>query len=575
MIAPRYLAAACWLLLAMGGTPARAADPVEATEKPADTPRIQLPPMIAESANAPRWFYVEAGGTEYLSRCSERVTRDFVTAQLRMNQLLRVLVPDSFLVKMDVPAVVILYNQALKQAADEAVARDIEKQREAVPPKGAANLSAPPAAPLEQTVQFLPNLRLDDRDMHGLFAYLDEQSFDGERMTLMAPYVQMTLERRTPMLPPWLIEAVVGVYRRARFSVEPITMRQIVWVTPAETAGLIKDPDRPRALLTAEEMFAADTLAGGRSPKYLQTWRDQVALFFRWALDPQNPDAREAFWRFVARAAEEPATETMFEECFGFGYSDLRDRLSDYLVVAVKEPMRVEPGKLLPLPKITVEQAAPDQVARLRGEWERLEIGYVRTRHPEYAKRYIDQARLTLRRAYDQGDRDPRLLAALGLCEVDAGSDATARPYLEKAAATEVVRPRLYHELARMNFAELVREQPPTRTFPAEAMTRVFAHLRSAARQSPPLPEAYMLFADAWLRCTEPPPAGDLQTLVNGTKLFAWRPAYAFRVALLQAKLGRRDDAAKLLAGAIEYVPDEPTRARFAEFRAKLMASRP
>ena len=42
---------------------------------------------------------------------------------------------------------------------------------------------------------------------------------------------------------------------------------------------------------------------------------------------------------------------------------------------------------------------------------------------PELAPKYLEQARRTLRRAYDRGERDPRLLAVLGLCECDAGNE--------------------------------------------------------------------------------------------------------------------------------------------------------
>ena len=38
--------------------------------------------------------------------------------------------------------------------------------------------------------------------------------------------------------------------------------------------------------------------------------------------------------------------------------------------------------------------------------------------------KYLEQARRTLKRGYDRDERDPRLLAVLGLCEIDAGNDA-------------------------------------------------------------------------------------------------------------------------------------------------------
>ena len=53
---------------------------------------------------------------------------------------------------------------------------------------------------------------------------------------------------------------------------------------------------------------------------------------------------------------------------------------------------------------------------------------------------------------YVRGERDPRLLAALGLDEKLAGHDERARKFLEAAAAGIAVRARAWLELARLRF---------------------------------------------------------------------------------------------------------------------------
>jgi len=53
------------------------------------------------------------------------------------------------------------------------------------------------------------------------------------------------------------------------------------------------------------------------------------------------------------------------------------------------------------LPDFEVERATSNEIARLRGEWERLAIGHVQRRLPRVREPYIAQARRTLRRAYD------------------------------------------------------------------------------------------------------------------------------------------------------------------------------
>ncbi len=83
------------LVLAVGASDlslrARAAD----TRSAASTPPIVLPPMLVEeSKSSVPWWYVNVGGTEFLSRCSRFTTEEFVDAWLNRMQLMRVLVPD-------------------------------------------------------------------------------------------------------------------------------------------------------------------------------------------------------------------------------------------------------------------------------------------------------------------------------------------------------------------------------------------------------------------------------------------------------------------------------------------------
>lgn len=537
-------------------------------------PIVQLPPMlVAGSSNVRSWLYVQTADREYLSRCPAGFTRDFVEAQQRVQQTLRAFVPERFLLKTDVPAVTLIIGKDLKQAGDDLVAQELRRNFDPaarIMPSMAGN-RRPPAEP---QVQFLSDLRLDDRDMTALFAYLDQREFDGERLRTTPEAVRVLLERRTPMLSPWLVEGIVSIYRQSRFTSDAFIVPAFSWLSEEESGALAGNAERPRVLLPMNELFAPDALRdedGNELRK--QTWRAQGALFFRWALDPANQPARAAFWKLAERAGSERVTEEVFEACFGFGFSDMRDRLSDYLPQAMKASFRLAIGKLPPLPKVETRPATPGEVARLRGEWERIEIGYVKGTHPEFAARYADQARRTLRRAIDEGESDPRMRAVLGLCEVDAGNDAAARPWLESAIDAQVVRPRAYFEYARLRFAELTRDRP-ARELTAAELAPVVRPLRLASVQAPPLPEAFALLADAWLRCKEAPPDGDFALLAKGANLFSWQPALNYRIALLQVRHGHRAEAAVSVANGLACATDEPTRARFAQLQTMLSAQR-
>lgn len=73
---------------------------------------------------------------------------------------------------------------------------------------------------------------------------------------------------------------------------------------------------------------------------------------------------------------------------------------------------------------------------------EQLATGHVQRRPPQAREPGLVQACRTLRRALDSGKRHPRLRAAMGLCESDAGHEAERRKFLELASAAGGVRLR-------------------------------------------------------------------------------------------------------------------------------------
>ncbi len=544
-------------------SPVQAADPARATGAP-----VELPPMMVEesTASAP-WLYVHAGGTEFLSRCSASTTRQFVEGWLTQMQLVQTLVPEGFLARMDVPAIFVLYTQDLKQTVSAEIQRELQ---------GGDNPRRPGEPPRENRISIAPNMRLSDRDMQASIVYIDEALFDAAGLSVAPAHVRFLLQGRVPDLPPWLVEGMVRAWRGADFVMEPITLRPLVWNNSAESDALVQDAASPRALLPANELFATGVMRGteSRHPRRVATRASAQELFCRWAI-VFGGTTRAAFWKFAARAAEIPVTEEMFEAHFGFDFSELRDRLSDYVPKAVEETAWIDPGKLPPLPRFEVERATPNEIARVRGEWERLAIGHVQRRLPQVREPYIAQARRTLRRAFDAGDRDPRLLATMGLCEIDAGHERGAREFLEPATAAGVVRPRAHHELARLRFAELRRGVPDTKLFSFTELAPVFEPLRRALTQSPPLAEVYVLLAEAWERCEAPPNTAEFAELATGARNFGRRPSVGLRLALALARHGKKAEAVAVLDASAGEVADESTRAGIARLRADLAAARP
>jgi hypothetical protein len=268
-------------------------------------------------------------------------------------------------------------------------------------------------------------------------------------------------------------------------------------------------------------------------------------------------------------------TEEMFESCFGLDFCELRDRLSDYLPTPVGDTEWIDPDPLPPRPDFEGARATPDQIARVRGEWERLAIWHVQRILPQAREPYIAQARRTLRRAYNAGDRDPRLLAVMGLCEIDSGNPAGAREFLEPAADGVVVRPNAYYELARLRFADLRRSVPETQLLPLNELAPVIRPLQRALTQAPPLPEVVVLLAEAWARCEVSPNAAEFAELETGARFFWRSPTVAYPVARAFAQHGKKSEAAAVLDACAGYLSDEKTSAGITRLRAELAGAPP
>jgi hypothetical protein len=332
-----------------------------------------------------------------------------------------------------------------------------------------------------------------------------------------------------------------------------------------------------RPLLPLAEFFAGDlsqtdpTLGAA-----LSLWQAQAALFIRWGLGDRGAPRRAALWKFVERSAVEPVTEALFQECFGFDFTTAQRQLSEHLATAMRERLVLRPAQRPRLPDYPLRAADEVEIARMKGDWERLEIAFVKSQFPTLTQKYLEQARRTLRRAYDNGSRDPRLLAVMGLCEVDAGNDAGAREFLEDASArTKTLRARARFELARLRFAALRAEvggAGPRLTI--DQARGVLTPLLATREQEPPLAEVYTLIADVYALCDEPPTRDQLAVLEAGVRTFPRDTELVHRTAELNVRHGFLDTARWLITLGITLAPDDAARARFEALQARVNSTR-
>jgi len=367
-----------------------------------------------------------------------------------------------------------------------------------------------------------------------------------------------------------------------------------VWVSGEESARLRVKWNQeikldPGKLYAETPLLPMQDIIGGRHPPpgsseavdlYNRRWTSQAALFVRFALDDNargptnggNQAWRDSFWKFLERASTEPVTEGLFRDCFGVGYEAMRSQLVHYLYPALFTIGRLGTTAHEPAP-VPVRAATASEVARIKGDWERLEADMVKRTYPGLSGAYLEHAHHTLWHAYALGDRDPRLLAAMGLYACDAGSDAAAQPLLTAAVQARVVRPKAYLELARILYAKDLASPAGRHGKLSAAQTEsVFGPLAAGWAQPPPLLRACELLADIWFHSEVAPSPTDLAELEKVTLLFPRSSRLISQLVVLDAQAGRLREATQLIDRALPQTDDEPSRVRLLKLRELVIA---
>lgn len=545
---------------------------------------VALPPfMVEEAAKGPPWRYAQSGEFEILSRCNDATTRSLTETYHRLHRLLTLILPKSLQVHHAVPKTVIYYDEELRPAASQEIIRQMLRgANEAVPPPddiagiGGRGVRGFAPSPQPRRYTFLPNMRLWDKDAMAIFAIVRAGEFDADNMYLTPDYVSYLVRNRTPTLPGWFIAGLLGLYPQVKFYRETLRLEPAVWISSAETSVLKDDPKKARALLPIAPFLRGDASANQQTKEEnLRVWASQAELLVRWGVDPRAEARHAGFWKLVERSAGELPTENLVVECLGLDFAGLTAELAAFLPMAVRKEVTLRHSTPTTPPPLALRNATDGEIARIKGDWERLEIEYVRRRYPDLAEKYVEQARRTLHRAYDRDHRDPRLLAILGLCEVDAGNDAGAREFLEAAARLEVVRPRAWYELARLRMRERVAAPAVDGKLSATQAAEVLTPLFTARKQAPPIPEVYELIADVWSVCVITPTAGHLAVLAEGVGLFPRRTSLVLRAASLYAAHGPATEAAAFIALGRRIAENDEDRARFAELQSRLPSALP
>lgn len=410
---------------------------------------------------------------------------------------------------------------------------------------------------------------------------------------LYREYVRYLLSKSNPRMPAWFEEGISQIIMR--MQIQSRRYIELGRVEPANTVSAAAamtqqinaiaaadDPDAPqlpgapaedkdfpaalmrRRLVDMDKMFSvAHGAPEATNALGNNIWAKQSYAFVHMCLYGEKKKYQKPFAEFLRRIAKEPVTEAMFKECFKMSYKDMLMQIRSYAESTYAEIQIYQSKKggedLIIQPKpLALREATQSEIGRIKGE------ALVLAGHRAKAK-------TELIAPYVRGERDPELLAALGLFEKKEGKEADARKFLEAAWTGKTTRPDALLELSRFRYADaLAKPEGPDKLF-APAQVRAIVDPLLVARRQPPHNYAiYDLMADTWARSATKPKREEAIPIIEGALLFPTRLKLVFQCIYFAADIGDLKSAHALADHGIRIGTDPNVKKRFADAKAGL-----
>lgn len=512
----------------------------------------KLPAVVVEGApvfSAPQsWLHGEIPGFEILSSASERATGRF----LRDFQLLR------SAVDVCLPGA----NQAAAGSSAELILCGKGRGLEDFVPEQKAE---------------------DDTFLSGIFLQKDERVVivadlrSGERtfdagsnvendayQAFNEEYFRFLLRRGLGAKPPpWLEQGLISLLSSIEISGNVVTIGKLTEgvrveespVDPEQTTTIISSNDFVRilgksAIQPFDRFFSSSPPTGAAGV----VWRAQAYAFTHMCLYGEGKRYQSAFLTFARRACRETVTESLFKECFGRGYKDMAIALRGYLEFTMHQYVQIQArhGQTLPEPaSVTFREATDSESGRMTG-----------TAFLLAGK--TDRARDALFGPYSRGARDARLIAALGLFELERGDSARARTFLEDALRKNGKDMSACLALARLRFAEALEKMPE---LSPEQERNALEPLLAASKAAPPSAEGLMLAAEIVGAGGNAPTEDAMKLLLGGVQLHPRNLRLVYACAAVCRKFGHEKEADALSEWGEKQAQTPESRALFAKLR--------
>jgi TonB family protein len=527
---------------------------------------VSLPPFLVEDQDVdyrverPDWFYAAGDGLEILSACNEEETQEYIQELRKQRIEMGRFIPDEFLLHMSLPTTLILFPTSLRHAMDQEMVHELER--------------IPLKFPISDRFRPMDDLRLSDPDSTYMFAALDDiewriRKADWKTANGRLPgfvyspaYLEFLLESRSPALPEWYSVGIMRLYEAVRVPWEDGVFEPDKWLSVDHVSAVRTIRSAQKTLLPMGELLVA-RISAERPEEYRNIWRAQAELFVRWALSGKLANGRERLRRLVAVAALQPVTERQFQSCFGMDYAQAGVGLSDYLALAVKEPLKGPAAPSVALDPLELHTATKEEIRRIKGEWGRRVLAMVAKYNPDAYTLYVEQDRKLLQGAYDGGSRDPRLLASLALFRIETNDKVGARALLEANPDATAARPLASLKLAWLRLNDALPQPTAKEGMLSESQASgILQYIASSLSHQPPIKDAFTMAAVVSEHLRRDPSKIELDRLNEGARLFPRNSGLVYRTASWDLRAGAVGDARSLIGLGLSQASDASARSK-------------
>lgn len=547
------------LPLVLLNSPLLADSPNSKDQNPTVGPEVtELPQLVVEGSRvfpAPQaWSYSEIPGFEVLSNASERNTKRFLERFQRLRSAVDICLPGANQAASRLPATLIICAQG---KGLEAFLPDKTLQSED------PRLLSSVFLQKEGRVAIVVDLRASDALLEdGTTIETDpDQAFYENYFRFL---IRQGIGAHTPH---WLEQGLVSLFSSIDVTSDAVTIGKA-----EATPNVRQDPTDPegeqtttsfasndfisilkRHALISLDRFFTEAVPSGSEKVF---WNAQAYAFTHMCLYGDGKRYQAAFLKFAQRACREPVTEPLFKECFGRSFADMGVELRGYLEFTAHEYVQLsaKKGQRIPLPApVTVRAATDAESGRLAGG--ALLLGG-----------HAEEGHDALLAPYVRGERDPRLLSALGLAELSRGKEARAKLLLEAGFKGKAPDYDACLALSRLRLKEALSQNT---LLTAEQEKTVLAPLYLSAKTVQPPAEAVGLIAETLSKGAAAPDEAEKRFLLWATQLHPKNAALVYAAAVVCRQYGFEPEASTLVSWGLKISATAEGKALFAQLRDK------